>query len=112
MILTRERHIKFPFQFSFSFRIYLVLQKNIITYIIKPLCYANIFVGVLRDTSIPMAPIAYPLSASQNRLFQYIMDLLSTMEPVSDEYLEQEQDDIERSNVSKNFAHHAIYHNI
>ena len=40
------------------------------------------------------------------------MDLLSTMEPVSDEYLEQEQGNIERSNVSKNFAHHVIYHNI
>ena len=83
------KDIKFPFQFSFSFKIYLVFQKDIITYIIKLLSYANIFVGVLRDTSMPMAPIVYPSSASQNRPFQYIMDLLSTMEPVSDEYLEQ-----------------------
>ena len=82
------KDIKFPFQFSFSFKIYLVFQKDI-TYIIKLLSYANIFVGVLHDTSMPMAPIVYPLSASQNRPFQYIMDLLSTMEPVSNEYLEQ-----------------------
>ena len=49
---------------------------------------------------MPMAPSANVLSASQNRPLQYVMDILSTMEPLCDEYLDEEQDDIERYNVS------------
>ena len=49
---------------------------------------------------MPMAPSAYVLSASQGRPLQYVMDILSTMEPLYDEYLDEEQDDIERYNVS------------
>ena len=52
------------------------------------------------DTSMPMAPSANVLSASQNRPLQYVMDILSTMEPLCDEYLDEEQDDIEWYNVS------------
>ena len=51
------------------------------------------FIGVLRDTGDDMPiPATYKLSAS-------------AMQPVSDEYLEEEVDDYEQTNVSQ-FACH------
>ena len=47
-----------------------------------------------------MTPSAFVLSASQTRPFHYVMNILSTMEPVSDEYLDEEQDDNDQYNVS------------
>ena len=47
-----------------------------------------------------MTPSAFVLSASQTRPFHYVMNILSTMEPVSDEYLDEEQDDNDLYNVS------------
>ena len=98
---TYERRI---FLFTcLSLSKFLLFFKTILLLIRKfnLLCYGNIFVGVLRDTSMPMAPTAYVLSASQSRPFQYIMDALSAIEPVYDEYLEEKQGNIERYNVSK-----------
>ena len=64
------------------------------------LCHINIFVGVLRDSSIPMTPPALVLSPSQTRPFHYLMNILSTMEPLSDEYLDEDQDVNDLYNVS------------
>ena len=64
------------------------------------LCHRNIFVGVLRDTSIPMTPSAFVLSPSETRPFHYVMNILSTMEPLSDEYLDEDQDVNDLYNVS------------
>ena len=47
-----------------------------------------------------MTPSAFVLSASQTRPFRYVMNILSTMEPVSDKYLDKEQDDNDLYNVS------------
>ena len=47
-----------------------------------------------------MTPSAFVLSASQTRPFHYVMNILSTMQPVSDEYLDEEQDDSDLYNVS------------
>ena len=46
-----------------------------------------------------MTPSAFVLLASQTRPFHYVMNILSTMEPVSDEYLDEEQDDNDLYNV-------------
>ena len=47
-----------------------------------------------------MTPSAFVFLASQTRQFHYVMNILSTMEPVSDEYLDEEQDDNDLFNVS------------
>lgn len=77
---------------------FLLFFKTIL--LLNLLCRINIFVGVLRDTTIPMTPSAFALSASQSTPFHYVMNILSTMEPVSDEYLHEHQDDNDLYNVS------------
>ena len=47
-----------------------------------------------------MTPSAFALSASQSTPFHYVMNILSTMEPISDEYLHEHQDDNDLYNVS------------
>ena len=47
-----------------------------------------------------MTPSTFALSASQTRPFHYVMNILSTMEPVSDDYLDEEEDDNDLYNVS------------
>lgn len=62
-----------------------------------------IYIGVLRDTSseTPLSP-TYNLSASQHAAYQHVSLLLSTMEPISNEFLEEEQEiDFEHTIVSK-----------
>ena len=49
---------------------------------------------------MPMAPSAYVLSPSQSSPFQYVMDVLSNMEPVSHEFLDKEQRGNEQYNIS------------
>ena len=64
------------------------------------------FIGVLRDTGDDIAiPAGYKLSGSQNQPYQHVLEILKTMQPVSDEYLEEEVDDYEQTNVSQ-FACH------
>ena len=41
------------------------------------------------------------LSASQNMVFQYIRNIMSTMEPISNDYIEQELDENEQYTVSE-----------
>lgn len=64
-------------------------------------CY--IYIGVLRDTNDEtLLPLTYNLSASQNAAYQHVCHLLSTMEPLSNEYMEEEQEnDFEHTIVSK-----------
>ena len=50
-------------------------------------------------------PATYKLSLSQNQPYQHVLKILTTMQPVSDEYLEEEVDDYEQTNVSQ-FACH------
>ena len=40
---------------------------------------------------MPMAPSAYVLSPSQSRPFHYVMDVLSNMEPVSHEFIDEDE---------------------
>ena len=47
-----------------------------------------------------MTPSVFVLSASQTRPFHYVMNILSTMEPVSDEYLDKEQDNTDLYKVT------------
>ena len=47
-----------------------------------------------------MTPSAFVLSASQTRPFHYVMNILSTMEALSDEYLDEDQDVNDLYNVS------------
>ena len=49
---------------------------------------------------MPMAPLTYVLSSSQSIAFHYVKDILSNMEPMSHEFLDKEQDDIEQYNVN------------
>ena len=41
------------------------------------------------------------LPASQNMAFQYIRNIMSTMEPISNDYIEQELDENEQYTVSE-----------
>ena len=41
------------------------------------------------------------LSSSQNRVFQYISNIVSTMEPISNDYVDQELDETEQHTVSE-----------
>ena len=59
------------------------------------------FLGVLRDTTVPLTPLSYLLSSSQNIPFHYVTNILSNMEPVSTEYLDEEQDDYEQYYVNQ-----------
>ena len=73
------------------------------------------FLGVLRDTTVPLTPLSYLLSSSQNRPFHYVTNILSNMEPVSAEYLDEEQDHYEQYYVNQfvsckfHFLHHIIH---
>ena len=76
----------------------------------------NYFLGVLRDTTVPITPLSYALSSSQTRPFQYVRRILCNMEPVSTEYLDEEQDDYEQYYVnqfvsSKCHFLHPLIHN-
>lgn len=84
---TNQRHL--------PFHIFILFQKFPTT---SKQCYCleMFFVGVLGDTSTPMALSAYVLWSSQSWPFHYVMDLLSSIEPVSDEFLDEEQDDSEQ----------------
>ena len=44
------------------------------------------------------------LSPSQNRVFQYIRNIMSRMEPISNDYVEQELDENEQYTVSETVA--------
>ena len=50
-------------------------------------------VGVLRDLTIPVQPIACDLSASQQTVLHYVLNILSTMETMSDDYTDHEIDE-------------------
>ena len=52
-------------------------------------------IGVLRDTEIAAIPPQYTVSASQNHAYQYIDNPLSTMDPISNEEIENDIEDIE-----------------
>ena len=73
------------------------------------------FLGVLRDTTVPPTPLPYVLSSSQRRPFHYVMNIISNMEPVLTEFLDEEQNDYEQYYVNKfvscksHFLHHIIY---
>ena len=43
--------------------------------------------------NIPAPPSTATLSSSQNRVYQHICQVMSTMDPISNDYLEQELDD-------------------
>ena len=45
---------------------------------------------------MPLTPVEYVLSSSQNIPFHYVMTILSNMEPVLTESLEEERDDYEQ----------------
>ena len=51
--------------------------------------------GFLGDTTVPLAPLPYVLSSSQSRPFHYVMSILSNMDSLSNEFLDEEQDDYE-----------------
>ena len=57
-------------------------------------------VGVLRDTDMNAIPPQYILSTSQNHAFQYVDNLISTMEPIINEETENDIEDIEGNIVS------------
>ena len=61
----------------------------------------NIFVGVLRDMTMPAPSSVCTLSSSQNRVFQYISNIVSTMEPISNDYVDQQLDETEQYTVSE-----------
>ena len=87
---TNQRHL--------PFHIFILFQKFPTT---SKQCYCleMFFVGVLGDTSTPMALSAYVLWSSQSWPFHYVMDLWSSIEPVSDEFRDEEQDDSEQYDV-------------
>ena len=64
----------------------------------------NIFVGVLRDMTVGATSLGSTLSPSQNRVFQYIRKIMSRMEPISNDYVEQELDENEQYTVSETVA--------
>ena len=51
--------------------------------------------------SIPTSPSFSTFSSSQNRAFQYIAQIMSTMEPNSNDYVDQEIGDNEQYSVSQ-----------
>ena len=61
----------------------------------------HIFVGVLRDMTMPDPSSDCTLSLSQNKVFQYIRNIMSTMEHISNQYIEQELDEYEQYTVSE-----------
>ena len=64
--------------------------------------YCYIFTGVLRDINdeTPL-PGTFNLSASQYRAYHHVLQILSTMEPVPNDFLEEEVDDFEPNYVSQ-----------
>ena len=70
--------------------------------------------GFLGDTTVTLAPLPYVLSSSQSRPFHYVMSILSNMDSLSNEFLDEEQDDYEQYYVNQfvsckcHFLHHII----
>ena len=61
-----------------------------------------IFLGILRDMSMPTtSPSFSTLSSSQNRAFQYICQIMSKMDSIPNDYVDQEIGDIEQYSVSQ-----------
>ena len=80
---------------------YVYIIVNIIYWVFPFKYLLNIFVGVLRDTIVDATSLGSTLSASQNIVFQYIRNIMSTMEPISNDYIEQELDENEQYAVSE-----------
>ena len=89
--------IKFSFH-SFLLCLDIITAKLLI--LINFYCY--IFTGVLRDINdeTPLPP-TYNLSGSQNIAYHHVLQTLSTMEPKSNEFLEEEVHDCEHSYISQ-----------
>ena len=49
-------------------------------------------IGILREDTLPLPEPPSQLSAFQQRPLQYVLDILSTMDTVSDEYNDDEID--------------------
>ena len=92
---------------SFSFVMFLILYYLYLLYYQYYLLNShvsfllNIFIGALREMSMPLTSPSCTLSSSQNRAFQYICQIMSTMEPIPTDYVEQELDDNEQCSVSQ-----------
>ena len=50
---------------------------------------------------MPAPSSGFTLSSSQNRVFQYICNIVSTMVPISNDYVDQELDENEQYTVSE-----------
>ena len=89
---------------SFSFVlswIFLLLTFAISLVLFIDSFLSDIFVGVLPDMTMPAPSSGFTLSSSQNRVFQYICNILSTVEPISSDYVDQELDENEQYTVSE-----------
>ena len=51
-----------------------------------------LWLGIFREDTLPLPQPPSQLSASQQRPLQYVLDVFSLMEPVSDEYHDDEMD--------------------
>ena len=50
---------------------------------------------------MPLAPPSSTLSSSQNRAFQYICQIMSTIDPISSDYVEQGLSDNQQYSVGQ-----------
>lgn len=70
--------------------------KNLLLKYLLTKTFSYFLLGILREDTLPLLEPPAKLSVSQERTFQYVLNISSTMETVADDYDDQEIDlDIE-----------------